>query len=617
PSIRLRVRCSSVKIERTRKRPNLDERIAKKKKEIIEKVRKVFRNNLTTHNNIEIMYHNVEEHRVKAISIVLLCVFSAFVPDTISTEMFRTECQDRHFSLAVKSSFLGHVFWFDIEDSSGMHSLSSRQAAECGYTMVLNSQGDLVLRASYLACYVDVKEGSEFRLQVWFVNKKDDDKEASYPLVLTCPLRYPWSPREIVCEENYMEVSVKKQILPDSQVGLKGMAAPSMVCEEEEEGLNRGRVVFRLPAHAEAEGTPPVREETLAVGEAHLQGYHIKATDTRIVLRCAYASPLSYTLQESGIVMEAVSATMLYSHHWILLMVDISVACTINQAVVDGTHVLWTFPQILPPLVQTGYSAWGAGIGVEGHPLTDCMIQQRGYQIGIQDGIVAIRIPFGAEGGYLKSHVVEGQYSQSYSIDLFYVHHWEDERRALTQHRSVRPLWLHIPLTPTLVNNTVPAEGMFSVTLGVFPPDMSLYNITVEGQSVSWVTAERLGLKVSHVPFSNGSHAYLLRVPFTHPLVSHKYIGGRYRSYTLAVTFTLVTSPLGETYNHPVVVVCDLQDVVLPKLEGQCTDRGIKVLLHHGNLDSQWEVYFGGHKLDWALVQRGCMCWRRGRTVTA
>jgi hypothetical protein len=39
-------------------------------------------------------------------------------------------------------------------DSSGAHTLSGQGAAECGYTMVLDSWGDLVLRASYLACYV-------------------------------------------------------------------------------------------------------------------------------------------------------------------------------------------------------------------------------------------------------------------------------------------------------------------------------------------------------------------------------------------------------------------------------------------------------------------------------
>jgi hypothetical protein len=41
---------------------------------------------------------------------------------------------------------------------------------------------------------------------VWFVNRDVDGEDMSYPLQLTCPLHQPWNPREIVCEENYMEV---------------------------------------------------------------------------------------------------------------------------------------------------------------------------------------------------------------------------------------------------------------------------------------------------------------------------------------------------------------------------------------------------------------------------
>ncbi|KAJ8276108.1 hypothetical protein COCON_G00078600 [Conger conger] len=548
------------------------------------------------------MHHYTENLNERVISILLLYMLSTFVPDSIGSEMFRSECQDRHFSLAIKSSFLGQVFRFDIEDSRGMHSLSSQQAAECGYTMVLDSQGDLLLRVSYLACYVDVNKDTEYQLLVWFVNKKANEKEASYPLALSCPLQQPWSMREIVCEENYMEVSVKKQMLPDSQ-GLEGMSSSA---EPEEEGLKEGRVVFRIPGDAQGEGTPPSREEALTVAEANLQGYHISTSGTRILLRCAYSPVLSYTLQESGGKVEAVSATIFYSHHWTLLKVDISVACPINQAVMDDGHVLWTFPKILPPLVHAGYSAWAASVGVEGRLVSDCVLQQRDYGVRVQDRTVEIRIPFGAEGGHVKSHVVEGQYFQSYSIDLFYMHQWEDSQWALTQHRSFRPLWTPpIPRTPTLLNNTVPSERVFSITLGAFPPDVSLHNVSVGGEPVSWVEAERLGLKVSQVPFSNGTHAYQLEAPFSHPLISKKYVGGRYRRYRLTVTFSMLVSPHGEIYDHPMAVVCDLQDVVLPKLEGNCTDRGVKILVRYGNLDSQWEVYLGGNKLDWALVERG------------
>lgn len=69
---------------------------------------------------------------------------------------------------------------------------------------------------------------------------------------------------------------------------------------------------------------------------------------------------------------------------------------------------------------------------------------------------------------------------------------------------------------------TVVSEGVFSMALGVFPSDVSLVNITIGGQTASTSEAGSLGLVLSHVPFPNGTHAYLLQVPFTHPLVSQQ-----------------------------------------------------------------------------------------------
>lgn len=50
---------------------------------------------------------------------------------------------------------------------------------------------------------------TEFRVSVWFVNMQTDGSVNAYPFMLHCSLVEPWSLREIVCEENYMEVRLQ------------------------------------------------------------------------------------------------------------------------------------------------------------------------------------------------------------------------------------------------------------------------------------------------------------------------------------------------------------------------------------------------------------------------
>ncbi|KAG5284615.1 hypothetical protein AALO_G00028630 [Alosa alosa] len=515
--------------------------------------------------------------------------------------MFRTECEDRHFWLAVKSIFLGYKFRFDVEDGHGTHAVTGSWAAECGYTMTLDLSGDLVLRASYLACHVENQADSEFHLLVWFVNQDVNGEETSYPLLLTCPLKEPWSPREIVCEENYMEVSVRKPIPPD-QEGTEWMNPAPVGAEE---GLSEWRVVFHVPVVSQESGeTMAMREETVPVGMAHLLGLHINSTGSRVLLRCPYGVRLSYPIQVNGIEMELVSATVLYRHQWTLLRVDTSVACTTRKASLEGTHVMWSFPSVLSPLVQLPVTDREVRVGVEGQYLSSCLAQQWGYQIQEVNGTVEIRVPFGAEGGLLKSHVSNNEYFQSYFLDLFYLHEWKNAQGSLTQQRTFRPVFiLRLPRTPRVINSTIVSEGVFSVALGVFPPDVSLVNVTVAGQTVSVSEAGSLGLQLSHIPFPNGTHAYLLQVPFSHPLVSQQYLGDGGRRYSLSVIFSLLVSPEADLYHHPAAVETDLQDVVLPNIEGQCTQRGVELLLHYGNMDTDWAMYMGGQRLDWELVQ--------------
>ncbi|XP_051542076.1 uncharacterized protein LOC127433846 [Myxocyprinus asiaticus] len=533
--------------------------------------------------------------------IILFGLCPSSIPDSIPIGMFRTECHDRHFWLSISSNVLGNKFRINVQGGSEVHEVSGQWAAECGYTIGFDSWGDLLLRVSYLACLVENQRETEFRVLVWFVNQYSNKEEKSYPLLLTCPLQVPWGPRELVCEENYMEVSVFKHSPPDNHIGVEWVT-PAPV--ELDEGLREWRVVFRIPVLHQEGG---MREETVPVRMAHLLGYYINTTDTRILLRCPYGSKLAYMLQWGEAGVEVVSATIMYKLKWTLLTVDMSMACTMSQARMDGSDVLWSLPRNLPTLFHPSFIEKGLKLGVGGRYLSECVAHQRGYQIHDNNGTLEIRIPFGAEGGSVQSHVIDGRFSQSYFVDVFLLREWEDAAWSLTQQRIFRAFSIrHVPRPITVINMTVPSLREFSVSLCCFPPDVSLGNVTVAGQPVVWEEMERNGVRLSQNPLPNNTHSYLLRIPFSHPLVSQKYLGDRLRRYTLSGVFSFILTPDGEIYDHPANVEADLQDVVLPKLEGECTVWGVRALAYYGNIDSsEWSLYFGGMRLDWELVELG------------
>uniref|UniRef100_A0A3B4YC88 Uncharacterized protein n=1 Tax=Seriola lalandi dorsalis TaxID=1841481 RepID=A0A3B4YC88_SERLL len=308
---------------------------------------------------------------------------------------------------------------------------------------------------------------------------------------LYCSFQGRWSTREIVCEENYMETCIVQLLLKSC--------------------------LFLF-----------------------------------VWMLCVFL----FFLQVSGVDLEILSATVLYRLQSNFLAVDTTVACALNEATTDGSDLLWTVPFNLSPLVHGQFRDRGMTVGVNSQALNESDIKERRYKIGLQEGRVEVRIPTGAPGGHIKSGVVRGRYSQSMSVDLFFMRQWEDERWPLTQHRSFRLLKTPaIPQTPILTNSTVPSEGLFSVTLGPFAPDVSLQKVTIDGGGdlLTWTqslqTQTDTDLSVSRLSHVNGSFSYQFSFPLSHPKIIPEV-----RTYSFTFTFTLNISPSREVFYHQATV---------------------------------------------------------------
>ncbi|MGH0143039.1 UNVERIFIED_CONTAM: hypothetical protein FKN15_077388, partial [Acipenser sinensis] len=383
---------------------------------------------------------------------------------------FVNECRDRYFWMTTKRSFLiGGNFRFDIIGNDGINSLDERYAASCGFTYSVNIPGDLIFRASFLACHVSSNSDSEFSLRFRFVRIDQFSRETYYPFSMTCSITKQWYPREIVCEENYMEISVRRNVPVIAQ-----------------EGMDTEDWQAALPA--------------------------------------------------------------------------------VNIGTFDGTHLAWVAHRILTPLVLhiEKFQDKGIAMGVEGKLLDLATIRRRNYELKVNETFIEISVPYGAEGGYLKSHVINNQYNRIYAIDLYLEHQWADDLWEATQHRSFKPSGLTLP------------------------------------------EAINQGIVLTEVQHPNGTKSFVLKVPFTHPLIPQKYIGNGVREFTLNINYTLTIIPENAPYFHPATIVCQIKDVILPVIKGSCTEKSLVFEVTRGNMDHLWAMYIEKHQLTSELAaQRG------------
>ncbi|XP_070978126.1 uncharacterized protein [Oncorhynchus clarkii lewisi] len=520
-----------------------------------------------------------------------------------------TACRDRYLLVTTQLSFAGNEPRFEAVDADGVHPITKQYGSECGYMFsILPLPGHAELRASYFSCHTDNQDDEVFTFSFNLITIDVNGVEATYSVNATCFLPLPWSPREVSCEENYMEVSVRGEVS-----GLPGTKADdwtAALAKAHSSATSTWQVMFQQ----EGQQLTP-----MSPSEARELGYVFYLTQGRLVFRSPYTpgSVMGSVTMVNGTLVEVVYPILVSRQRWVVIMVNLVVACSTDEGMYDGAGLVWQTPTLLSPLVS-GLESSNISMGVDGQLLDEANTAARGYSLDISDTTVQISIPFNAAGGYRKSFVMANMYHEFYVVRLYYEQIFMDDSGVETRLRLHRPM--NTPLLIqhlSIINQTVLEDRVFTVYLGNLSYDVDLVAVKLNGHNFTILEATKSGLVITMVPQPNSTlHAYILRVPFD--AVIHKlYPTEGLLEYLLDINYTLVILPQAEPYFYLASVVAQFNDVFPPVFKGVCKEKSIRFQMDHKPFDYLWEVGVGPYILTTNLAaKRGYIMRNDSKSLT-
>ncbi|NXY19238.1 ZP2 protein, partial [Atrichornis clamosus] len=501
-----------------------------------------------------------------------------------------SSCRSRIFWMKLNKLWLqGKFFQLEIYDPySGPVLLDEKLASRCGYVLSEDVWGNPVFRASVLGCHVANEADELFSLTVNIKVSSFSSMRAAVTYTYPMYCSYPsWASREIVCEENYMEVSVKTDVPAVSHDYT--VAWMSALPETQNVAYQQWQLMFVSPSG----------RKRITVSEAVKLGYSFNNTLSRVYLRAPYHSNESDVSVVSGVNMNMVTSTSMYRQRWLLLLIDTTLSCPVDGISFTNMTLTWTVPSVIPTLVvqESTFLSKNIVMGVDDQVIVNP--KEKNYLLEHNETHIRITIPVGAEGGKLESSISGGVYGVTYSIGLFLEHTWTDAGWQTTKYTVIKSITTpFMPQIPTVINNTVPEERLFNVALGHFLPDVSLVAIAIGNVPFTPREAQRHGFKIYETLFSNRTKGFILEVSFDDPYVLKDYVNRNETKYTLLVNYTLSVGPEMTLYYHSAEVECVVADMELPDAVGYCDEENLYLTLPTFGLHQYWDLYLGNKLLN-------------------
>ncbi|XP_077117751.1 uncharacterized protein LOC143774247 [Ranitomeya variabilis] len=499
--------------------------------------------------------------------------------------VLQTECRSRSFWILVDQAFLASKQWQleALNDTGFPDVMQTNRATQCGYTVTKDVYGNVEVRISFLGCWVKNINDQQFNIKVQFrVNQSG--RLALYPVSMSC-ITDAWDVREIVCEENYMEVSVTR-IIPAAILKILNLSGPVVGISQ------RWQVWFN-------NSNVPISAQ-----DAINKGYGVSATVTRVVLRSPYVTPESQIVEHGNFHLDVVASNMLYSQTLLRIIVDTTIACPNDPPVFTDSTLSWFSPAVLSPLISGDFTMNELDMGVNGELINSTQITAYKYILRYDISEVEVTVPYGAPGGYLESDIINNTYTTQYRIHLLLQRQWlginEDDSTTHTSYKPIiAPRVVHVPV---FLNHTIKEDGYFNVSLGNFYSDMSVKSFIIYRVPLALDELPRRQMTIETAINPNDTHAFYLTVPFSDPVVEQTYLGGFERRYRLYVTYILVLLPQNKNLTYSGVVDCIIADAVPPSITSHCENDHLVINVERGNMDYYWLPYIRELPLNNALI---------------
>ncbi|XP_067257846.1 zona pellucida protein AX 4 [Chanodichthys erythropterus] len=518
---------------------------------------------------------------------------------TLPQVPIEVQCKAHYLSISLAIPPSGSEPRFEAIDATGVYPITESYGAQCGYTYSVQPLlGRVILRASYFSCHTDNQNDEVFSFMFGVIIVAQSGGELFFNVSETCSV-LPFSPREVICEENYMEVSVKTDLPCSTSGSVKDFSAAFSVARSS--AVETWQVMLQQGGQL---------SEVMSTEDAAALGYFITATPGRLVFRTTFGQPYASVKMVSGVAIEVVEATVFFRQNWMVVMVDLVVACSLDKGSFDGYRLHWRTPAVMTPLaLQSALRSQYISIGVDGVLLDEQASVNRGYSLTASGDAIDSSIPIAAEGAIRKSFVTDGVYNELYTAQLTYQQSFVDQRGVETKYNVVRQIATPpIPRLPFSINQTNPEERVFTVYLGNIPFDVELVAIELNGQEISVLTAMQMGFSIIRVQEegSDITFAYILRVPFEDQFVVKQYTTEGLFEYSLEIKWTLNITSQMESYYHFSSVTAFVQDILPFVFDSLCANNGIRFMKDHHVYDYLWDVVIGQYPLTQQLAsERG------------